>query len=69
MENKDNQEKKTRTEVFTTSCGHELEMTYDPSLDNLPVSKLASKKVEEANRRLKLKPPPDIFLKPKPKAD
>jgi hypothetical protein len=69
MENKDNIEKKSSTEVFVNSLGHQGTMTYDPALDNLPMSKTESKKVEEANRRLKLKPLPDFLLKPQPKAD
>jgi hypothetical protein len=52
--------KKAKTEVFTTSWGQKFITTYDPALDNLPISKLAQKKIEEANRRLRMKPPPQF---------
>jgi hypothetical protein len=69
MENKDNTENKPRTIVFINSLGQEVTMTYNPALDNLPTPKWALKKLEEANRRLKLKPPPDFLLNRRPKAD
>ena len=69
MENKNNEEKKPRTEVFINSLGQEVTMTYNPALDNLPTPEWAKKKLEEANRRLKLKPLPDFLLNRRPKVD
>ena len=61
MENKDNTEKKPRTEVFINSLGQEVTMTYNPALDNLPPQKCVSDKYSEENRRRRnLKPPVDL---------
>jgi hypothetical protein len=70
MENKDNTEKKPRTEVFITSWGQEVTMTYNPALDNLPRQEPVSDKYSEANRRRRnLKPPIDLYKLIYPEAD
>ncbi len=69
MENKDNTEKKPRTEVFVTSWGQEVTMTYNPDLDNLPTPDWALEKLKEANRRLKRKPPVDLLKMLRNKVD
>jgi len=61
MESNDNKEKEPRKEVFVTSWGQEVTMTYNPALDNLPEQDLGSKKYEEAKRKWpNLKPPIDL---------
>jgi len=61
MDNKNNK-KRPGTEVFVNS--QEVSMTYNPTLDKLPMSRTERRKIEEANRRLKLKPPPEWMTDP-----
>lgn len=61
MENKGDTKRELRTEIFVTSWGQEVSMSYNPNLDNLPKQTPISDKYSEANRRrLNLKPPIDL---------
>ena len=69
MENKNNEEKKPRTELFINSLGQEVTMTYNPALDNLPTQETPEKYTEAYRRRHNLKPPIDLRKLVYPEAD